>query len=115
MTKKRASKKRKTSSQVEAEKSDAEEDAEEDAEDHVALIKEMQAEIRSLRVLYEEQVALSTKLGLDVQSQTQKLTEVMNDRPSVSKKTTIVLSAECKMFLSTWEASNSNLKVCDCL
>jgi hypothetical protein len=112
MTKKKPPPKKRKASQHVSDEAMSEHEEEEDTEGLVDVVKQMQAEIGSLRALYEEQVALSTKLGLDVLSQTQKLTEIMNDRPSnVSKKATVGMSAECTIFLSTWEARNSNLKV----
>jgi len=112
MTKQRSRKKQKVTPAVEEGESDPEIE-EEDSVDQMALIVAMQAEMREMRGLYEEQVALSKKLELEVLSQTEKLAEIMNDCPSRArqKATTSASSPQALLFLSNWDATNSNLKV----
>ena len=112
MTKARSKKKQKVAPVVDAPESD-EELEEEEPEDPMVLIVAMQAEMREMRGLYEEQVALSKKLELEVLSQTEKLAEIMNESPSKARKqaTKSLSSAQAQLFLSNWDATNSNLKV----
>ena len=115
MTKPRSRKKQKVTPAVEEGESDPEIE-EEDPVDQMTLIVAVQAEMREMREmrgLYEEQVALSKKLELEVLSQTEKLAEIMNDCPSRArqKATTSASSPQALLFLSNWDATNSNLKV----